>query len=390
MLEGRDLLFFGGDWDRFPNGFQQIAEVLARFNRILWVGSLSIRRPRLHLYDLRRITGRVTHLLSTQSRHPSESALAGNVYPFVIPYYDFPGIRVVNDVLLRTALRTKMKALDFRTVIAFPSTPLVAGLIGTLGESSSHYFCMDDYTQYDGAYRCIGKLEQETLQKVDSCFALSEPLMQTRKAKSGENHYLPMGVDIEHFNQPPGPLPAELSSVRKPIAGFFGQIGTYVDIELILECAKAYPHVSFVVIGRPLVHVDMSVLDRASNIFFLGEVPYQRIPQYARAFDIGLNPRTINKLSVTMNPVKLLEYLSVGMPVVSTDLPAVRTFKDFVYVAETRETFVKLVGTALQDTSKEKREARRSLARQYSWTSIAERISETIGRIDEEKRKGRR
>ena len=29
MLEGRDLVIFGGDWNRFPNGFQQIGGILA-------------------------------------------------------------------------------------------------------------------------------------------------------------------------------------------------------------------------------------------------------------------------------------------------------------------------------------------------------------------------
>jgi glycosyltransferase involved in cell wall biosynthesis len=359
---------------------EYIARQLAPSNRILWVGSVSIRSPKLQMYDIQRIIGRVVDLLSARHLQSNEEILAAKVHPFVIPFYDIPGVRQVNDVMLRYVLRKKMKELGFRDVIAFPSTPLVVDIIGTLGESSSHYFCLDDYTQFDGAYRCVGRLEEKILEKVDSCFAVSDQLMQTRKAKSGENHYLPNGVDIDLFSQSERPLPEELKSVKKPIAGFFGQIGSYVDIDLIVQCAKTYPQVSFVVIGRP--HVNVSVFAEASNIIFLGKIPYEKIPYYAHTFDIALNPRVVNKLSLAMSPLKLLEYLSIGMPIVSTDLPAVRKFKNLVNIAETREHFIELIGTALQDTSEEKREARRKIAQQYSWKSIVQGVTEIIERID--------
>lgn len=386
MLEGRDLLFFGGDWDRFQSGVQQIADVLARSNRVLWVGSVSIRRPRFHVYDVRRITGRILDLVNSKRHESHKKILTSEIYPIVIPFYDFYGVKSINDTLLRRVLLKRMTELRFKDVIAFPTTPMVAGLVGTLGESSSHYICMDDYTQYDGAYSCVASLEKTLLERVDSCFALSDPLLQTRKAKTGENHYLPMGVDIDFFTQEGLPLPEELKSIKKPIAGFFGQIGTYVDIDLIAQCARAYPEVSFVVMGKPQVNVNMSVLSRSKNIFFLGEIPYNLMPSYAQSFDIGLNPRVVNGLSLAMNPVKLLEYLSRGMPVVSTDIPAVRKFKDYVYIADSREHFVQLVGEALKDTSSEKRQARKDLAKKYSWKAIVEDFSTIIGRIDAAKR----
>src|SRR5207245_657663 len=146
-----------------------------------------------------------------------------------------------------------------------------------------HYFCLDDYSWYDGAYRCIGQLEAKMLEKVDCFFALSEPLMQTRKAKSGENHFLPMGVDTDMFTPSMEPLPPPLESLKRPIVGFFGQIGSYVDIDLIVRCANVYPDASFVVIGRP--HVDVSLFAHAPNIIFLGEIPYRKMPGYARGFD---------------------------------------------------------------------------------------------------------
>ena len=386
MLEGRDLLIFGGDWDWFPSVLQQIAQQLVAKNRILWVGSVSIRRPRLQMYDLRRIIGRLFDPHSSH-RHSSSGPLpTAAINPFVLPLYDLPVVRATNDALLRNVLRKRMKQLGFRDIIAFPSTPMVSGIMGQLGESSIHYFCVDDYSQYDGAYRCIPLLEKQLLSKADSCFAVSDPLLKTRTVKSGETHFLPMGVDTDHFRPFNEPPPGELASMRKPIVGFVGLLGSYVDLDLIMQCAIAYPRVSFVVIGRTMV--DVSALSKAPNIHYLGEVAYEKVPQYARAFDVGLNPRIINQLTIAMNPLKIIEYLALGIPVVSTDLPAVRKFSDHVYVAHSREQFIELIDVALKEADQAKRDARRVIAEAHSWRSIARNVSEIVERIDRAGRPG--
>src|ERR1041385_8128978 len=229
MLEGRDLLIFGSDWDWFPSIMKHIALNLTSKNRILWVGSVSIRTPRLRMYDVRRTVARMSSFLTANRRSTEGRAPVAEVHPFIIPFYDIRAVRKINDAILRKTLLKRIKELGFRDLVVFPSTPVVAGIIGTLGESSSHYFCVDDYTQYDGAYRSVKSLEEEIIGKVDSCFAVSEPLLNTRKVKSGENHFLPTGVDTDHFCPTNDPTPSDIASVGRPIAGFIGLLGTYVD-----------------------------------------------------------------------------------------------------------------------------------------------------------------
>ncbi len=386
MIEGRDIIIYGGDWNWFPSVMERFAHQLAPKNRILWIGSVSIRRPRFQMYDVKRIGIRVIDMFSAREPQSNEKILSGKIHPSVIPFYDIPTVKNYNDKTIRSVIKKKMSELGFQNVISLPSTPMVADVIGTMNESSNHYFCLDDYTQYDGVYDCVAPLEKVILKKVDSVFALSEPLQKSRIAASGENHYLPMGVDFEMFKNASKVIPSELALLKKPIAGFFGQIGSYVDIDLIVRCAKAYPHVAFVVIGRAQGNVDIAPLTREKNIHFLGLIPYEKIAQYANTFDIALNPRVVNQLSLAMNPLKIVEYLSIGVPVVSTDLPAVRTFKDVVNIADTREHFVELIGTALKDKDVKKREERKKIAAQYSWKQIVENVSDVILRIDTAKR----
>src|SRR5258706_3785708 len=162
MLQNRDLLMFGNDWNRFPSPLQHIAMRLAKNNRILWVGSVSLRRPRFQMYDVRRIAERFFKILIADRATGGASPVIA-VHPFIVPFYDMPSIRTLNDAILRSALRSKMRKLEFKEIILCSFSPLVSGVIGTLDETSSHYFCVDDYSQFDGAYKSVRKLENEML-----------------------------------------------------------------------------------------------------------------------------------------------------------------------------------------------------------------------------------
>lgn len=388
MLEHRDIIVLSGDWNRKnPGSVQRLTRVLARRNRVLWVSGIPVRGPRFQSSDLRRIVDKARKMIGGAPGSGAESSAVAEIHPFFLPFYDSRAVRRFNDALLRRSIHRAVRDLGFTNYILLPSNPMVAGVIGTCGESSSHYLCIDDYGANDGAFKCLGDLEHEILQKVDSSFSMSDVLMKSRVPKSGENHFFPEGVDLDHFRVTGEPPPAALAGLKKPIAGYFGLLASWVDYELIRRCALEYPSVSFVIIGQATT--DISPLRGLPNLTCLDHVPYDLLPRYAEWFDVGLLPRRINRLTVAMNPLKLLEYMALGMPVVSTNLPEVRKFGDLVNVAEDDDQFVQLVGEALRDNARERKQLRRACAERSSWTSVAERMSNIIQRIDEVKSAGR-
>ncbi|TAK63017.1 MAG: glycosyltransferase family 1 protein, partial [Bacteroidetes bacterium] len=281
------------------------------------------------------------------------------------------------------ALIKQIEALNFQRPILISSSPLIADVIGSINETSSHYICLDDWGEFEGAFRCLNEVEQELLKKVDSCFAVSETLLTERKSAKGENHFLPQGVDVDHFSKSEDSVPPELRSLPKPIIGYFGLFATYVNFEMIIESARAYPTASVVLFGR--TKTDISRLLEEPNIHFLGEIPFSNLPRYASAFDVGLIPFTVNKLTIAANPLKLLEYLSLGIPVVSTELPEVMKFQDVVFIAKDTNDFVRCVGKALAEDTLEQNERRRNQAEKFSWRAIVEEFSNIVLRIEETK-----
>jgi glycosyltransferase involved in cell wall biosynthesis len=121
------------------------------------------------------------------------------------------------------------------------------------------------------------------------------------------------------------------------MVGFFGLISAWVDQALIAHLSEAFPDVSFVLIGR--ADVDTASLAARPNVYQLGLVPYADLPAYARYFDVGLIPFVLNRLTRAVNPLKLMEYFALGLPVLSTRLPELELIHGPLRLAETAEEF---------------------------------------------------
>jgi glycosyltransferase involved in cell wall biosynthesis len=383
MIEHRDIIIIADDWGRYPSTMQYLGRMLAVSNRLLWVGSPGLRRPTWSWSDMNRVWEKVRQLLKP-SRPTDQHANVFPVHPLIIPFHDTALVRAFNRWNVRRTLRRRMRELAFRDCLVITFFPMLADVIADLAECTRAYVCVDDFTKFEGAFRCIAEEEQKILATVDCAFSISEELKRSRVPASGKSYDLPQGVDPQHFRPADGPLPAAVASLPRPIIGFFGILAPWIDYDLLEMVARKYPDATVLLLGR--ASVPEARLPRAKNIVRAGEVPYDDLPAYARAFDVGLIPFVVNELTTAANPLKMLEYLSMGIPVVSTALPEAAKFAPFVEVARSREEFVAAVGRALSDRSAEQRVARRAVAERYSWRQVAEDFSARLLAVEAEKR----
>jgi hypothetical protein len=71
------------------------------------------------------------------------------------------------------------------------------------------------------------------------------------------------------------------------------------------------------------------------------------------------------------NPIKLYEYFSLGLPVVSTPLPEAQAMSELVYIADSSAAFARQVAQALGEQDCARRERRKAVARSESWMARA-------------------
>src|SRR5262249_39071362 len=207
------------------------------------------------------------------------------------------------------------------------------------------YYCVDDFLDYPGVHHADwARMEAELLDAVDGLVVTSRHLARKR-ANDCPLLHLPHGVDYEHFQFGGAEPVPELEALPRPVVGFFGLISEWVDQDLIADLSEHFPDVSFVLLGRS--DVSLQPLAGRRNVRHLGFVPYAELPRYARYFDVGLIPFVLNRLTRAVNPVKLMEYLALGLPVLSTRLPELETVPGPIRLAVTRAEFRAGLGEAL-------------------------------------------
>lgn len=384
MLTNRDIIIFSDDWGRLPSTLQHIAKVLLKHNRVFWIGSLGLRKPNLNFKDFKRAIIKLKSIFAKRkSSHDQEEKSPILLHPFIIPFHYYRIIRGFNKRSLLKSIQLAVKNYKIENPVLLTSSPVVMDIVGEIGESSSHYFCLDDYSKLEGTFEELIDFEKTILQKVDTSFSVSDMLVKARVPVNGKSYFLPQGVESDHFKRKDH-IPDELRNIPKPIVGFFGLISEWINLGVIEKCVKTYPEYSFLLIGKSLRNLDS--LKQFKNFFHLDQIPYSKLPEYASVFDLGLIPFTVNELTVAANPLKLLEYMSIGMPVLSSDLPEVRKFADLVFVAKDDDEFVELIKTSIADNLPERNKKRIEYAARYSWASIAENISEIILKTELEKK----
>jgi hypothetical protein len=134
------------------------------------------------------------------------------------------------------------------------------------------------------------------------------------------------------------------------------------------------------------VSVDVAHLARYPNVVFLGRKKYEELPGYCKAFAAGLIPFAINELTLNVNPIKLREYLSAGLPVVSTALPEVRGYPGDCHVAEDYEQFARGVQRAVLQNDPEARRRRSDAMRTETWEQKVAELGEQAMRVSRQRR----
>lgn len=188
------------------------------------------------------------------------------------------------------------------------------------------------------------------------------------------------GVDIAHFSveRDKRHIPAQLRNIvsrGNPIIGYFGALAKWFDYELVARISERRPDYEIVLIGPDY---DGSLyahhLNKLPNVTLLGTVDYKMLPRYACWFDIATIPFQINDITESTSPIKLFEYMALGHPIVTTDMPECRKYRS-VLIGRDSNHFVEQIDRALtlrDDLSY--RLLLRQEAEQNSWASKADVI----------------
>jgi hypothetical protein len=172
-----------------------------------------------------------------------------------------------------------------------------------------------------------------------------------------------------------------------------GAIDAYkLDLTLLHQLAVRNPGWSLVLIG-PVGEcdpsTDISDLEACPNVQFIGPINYDALPSWLAHADLGLLPLQVNGYTRHMFPMKFFEYLSSGLPVVATAIPALEAHADVAWLCPPKvEAFEEAIQNVLigQGPSLEQRLERASSQTYEGRTAAMLTYLERVGLTAESER----
>jgi glycosyltransferase involved in cell wall biosynthesis len=355
---------------------------------------------------------RPQHLLTRLARHYRilfvEEPVRGKLTPFLERLSPAAHVEVLrphttvgapgfhDDQLpeLRALLAEYLSDFGIADYLVWLYTPMALPLLAELAPRAVIYDCMDELSAFRDAPRQMAQRESALLKRAQLVLTGGPSLYEAKRILHRNVHCFPSAVAAEHYAPVEGGREADseaerlLRNVPHPRLGFFGVIDERLDVALIAALADAEPGWQIMMVG-PVVKIDPIQLPRRSNIHWLSQQPYERLPHLVDGWDVCLLPFALNESTRFISPTKTLEYMAAEKPIVSTPIrDVVQLYGDAVAIAETARQFLAACRAALTESAAARalRVARmRAHIARVSWDNTANAIAELMAELTDER-----
>lgn len=231
-------------------------------------------------------------------------------------------------------------------------TPMALEFTEHLSPDVTIYDSMDELSAFRFAPPKLRELEEALFRNADVVFTGGNALYEAKKHRHHNIHPFPSSIDSYHFQKAREAQedPDDQKNIPYPRLGFFGVVDERFDVELLREAAEKRPEWQFVIIG-PVVKISEEDLPHLPNIHYLGSKKYDELPRYISNWDIALILFALNESTKFISPTKTPEYLSAGLPVISTAIRDVVNpygTEKLVHIVQNSDEFIAQAETILQ------------------------------------------
>ncbi len=185
--------------------------------------------------------------------------------------------------------------------------------------------------------RLTNQLETYVARKADAVAAIAKPMLddlQSRGISADKLFHVPNGVDTGRFEPQSRDetLAQELHLVDRPVFGFFGSLYRYEGISWLIRAAaqlRLRGHkFSILIIGRgedqPPIEEAIRDCNAANYVRSMEYVHHEQIARYYSVVDITVYPRRSLRLTELVTPLKPLEAMALGKPVLASRVGGIR------------------------------------------------------------------
>lgn len=290
--------------------------------------------------------------------------------------------KLVNDInvwIFTRSLKNALSKLGMEEPVVVNAFNCYFGwpMLGRLNEKGAIYYCYDGMsTEMHGERALV--YDEEFSKRASGVIVTSDHLLQEKMRWNPKTFLVKNGVDIHLF------LPFAKSNPRstdRKKVGYIGSIDERFDIETVEFAIQKMPGVDFELIGDLRNMEVYRALSKYPNVQFGAAVASTVVPELLSKCDVGMIPYRMNEVNKNIYPLKINEYLAVGVPVVLNRFASLPEFEGLVSFVENREEFVRCLQDELENDSSVRISKRIEFAKMNSWEQRTEQFSKAIDSI---------
>ncbi|MFB9865133.1 glycosyltransferase [Rufibacter immobilis] len=368
-----------------------LAKELAKTHKVLYVNSPIDRRT---LLSSEQDEYTRAHIAAIKAKKPPLSQIKPNLWVLNptqviesinwIPFTSvFSSFNRLNNQRFAKDIRDALNRLGFDHFILINDKDIFRSFyLKELLKPDKYVYLDRDYTVGMDYWKRHGaELEPKLMAKADAVVCNSFDFTKRAQRYNPNSFYIGNGFDVKQYDSSKSKKkPTELQHLTGPVIGYVGALITLrLDLNLMLEMAKAKPQWNFVLIGWEDAPFQQSELHRLPNVLFLGKKHTSEVPAYLEHFDVCINPQLLNEITRGNFPLKVVEYLALGKPVVATSTNTMQEiFGQHTYLATDPASFFAQIEKALEEDNAAERERRIQFAGNFSWENVANTLLECI------------
>ncbi len=381
MLQNENIVCVSNTtWEGFyTKSTVQLLSLLAKNNKVLFI-EYPFTWKDLIFTLMKKGRAPVWRMLGLQKRiEVQQSAFKTEVFQFVLPPLlpvEFIKIEAVYQTLLKFNARVyahfvkkALRKLKMDSPICINAYNAIYGnhLVGKLTEKLHVFYCYDgpDVRRYGN--RAV-VADRGLAEKTDGLIVTSEFLAKAMEGLNKNTAVVKNGVDFAMFNQH---AKSEINQNPRKKIGYIGSIDHRFNFEVVEYAIQNLPDFDFEFVGDQMNKNVAQVLAKYPNVKFFPPVKPWEVPDLLRKCDVGLIPYVCTEYTKNIYPLKINEYLSVGVPVVLTNFAHLPEFENVVAFAKNKESFCEEIRAAIETDNREKIKKRIEFAEKNSWENRA-------------------
>lgn len=307
---------------------------------------------------------------------------------FKLPYVASAFFLKLNSAIVRNQLRKIIDGYDF-VWLTHPN--LFDRIQGIVPERIRLiYDCMDDYLEFSYVkshprfFDMTFENEKALIEASDIVFSSSASLKRKLCERYGSDekiHVINNGISLDESagrKAADEVLPARVAEalgMKGTKIVYIGGISDWVDFDLIIASLEACKGINYLLFGPSEIKIP-----EHERLLHLGPIQHKYVFNVMERADALVMPFKLNELVLSVNPVKLYEYIYGCKPSLSVKYGETEQFGDYVYLYDTKEEYLEMVSRIERGRLSLKAgcEQYRRFAMDNTWKKRAEKIKEIM------------